>query len=60
MHDQRARAINHAELAKRTSYKLSLTNLLGGSFGLADAARHAITDVSRPSCPVASDAALSH
>ena len=37
MHDQRARAINHAELAKRTSYKLSLTNLLGGSFALSDA-----------------------
>jgi hypothetical protein len=37
MHDQRARAINHAELAKRISYKLSLTNLLGGSFGLGDA-----------------------
>jgi hypothetical protein len=37
MHDQRARAINHAEMAKRISYKLSLTNLLGGSFGLDDA-----------------------
>jgi hypothetical protein len=40
MHDQRARAINHAELAKRTSYRLSLTNLLGGSFGLGDAVPH--------------------
>lgn len=37
MHNQRARAINHAELAKRISYTLSLTNLLGGSFGLRDA-----------------------
>jgi hypothetical protein len=37
MHDQRARAINHAELAKRISYKLSLTNLFGGSFSLSDA-----------------------
>lgn len=37
MHDQRARAINHAELAKRASYRLSLTGLLGGSFGLDDA-----------------------
>jgi hypothetical protein len=37
MRDQRARAINHAEMAKRISYKLSLTNLLGGSFGLDDA-----------------------
>jgi hypothetical protein len=37
MHDQRARAINHAELAKRISYRLSLTNLIGGSFGLSDA-----------------------
>jgi hypothetical protein len=38
MHDQRARAINHAELAKRLSYRLSLTNnVLGGSFGLDDA-----------------------
>jgi hypothetical protein len=37
MHDQRARAINHAELAKRISYRLSITNLIGGSFGLSDA-----------------------
>jgi hypothetical protein len=37
MHDQRARAINLAELAKRISYRLSLTNVLGGSFGLGDA-----------------------
>jgi hypothetical protein len=37
MHNQCARAISHAELAKRISYKLSLTNLLGGSFGLRDA-----------------------
>ena len=29
MHDQRARAINHAELAKRVSYRLSLTNNAG-------------------------------
>jgi hypothetical protein len=37
MHDQRARAINHAELAKRLSYRLSLTNLVGSSFALDDA-----------------------
>jgi hypothetical protein len=37
MHNQRARAINHAELAKRISYQLSLTNLAGGTFGLDDA-----------------------
>jgi hypothetical protein len=37
MHDQRARAINHAELAKRISYRLSLTDLIGGSFSLNDA-----------------------
>jgi hypothetical protein len=37
MHNQRARAINHAELAKRVSYRLSLTNLVGGSFALDDA-----------------------
>lgn len=37
MHNQRARAINHAELAKRVSYRLSLTNLVGGGFGLDDA-----------------------
>ena len=37
MHDQRARAINHAELAKRISYRLSLTNMIGGSFDLSDA-----------------------
>lgn len=44
MHDQRARAINHAELAKRMSYKLSLTNLLGGTFGLDDAVPAKDTD----------------
>ncbi len=44
MHDQRARAINHAELAKRISYKLSLTDLLGGSFGLIDAVPDKGTD----------------
>lgn len=44
MHDQRARAINHAELAKRISYKLSFTNLLGGSFGLSDAVPDKDTD----------------
>jgi Polyketide cyclase / dehydrase and lipid transport len=37
MHNQRARAINHAELAKRISYKLSLSDLLGGGFSLDDA-----------------------
>ena len=38
MHDQRARAINHAELVKRISFRLSLTSkVLGGSFGLDDA-----------------------
>jgi hypothetical protein len=37
MHEQRARAINHAELAKRISYRLSLTNVVGGSFCLTDA-----------------------
>jgi hypothetical protein len=37
MHDQRARAINHAELAKRLSYRLCLTNLVGSSFCLDDA-----------------------
>ena len=45
MHDQRARAINHAELAKRISYRLSLTNkVLGGSFGLDDAVPKQGTD----------------
>ncbi|HTU73328.1 MAG TPA: hypothetical protein VMG38_07390 [Trebonia sp.] len=37
MHDQRARAINHAELAKRVSYGLCLTRVVGGSFGIDDA-----------------------
>jgi len=44
MHDQRARAINHAELAKRISYRLSLTKVLGGSFGLDDAVPKQGTD----------------
>jgi hypothetical protein len=45
MHDQRARAINHAELAKRISYRLSLTNkVLGGTFGLDDAVPKRGTD----------------
>jgi hypothetical protein len=45
MHDQRARAINHAELAKRISYRLSLTNkVLGESFGLDDAVPKQDTD----------------
>jgi hypothetical protein len=44
MHNQRARAINHAELAKRVSYRLSLTNLVGGSFGLDDAVPARDTD----------------
>lgn len=44
MHDQRARAINYAELAKRISYKLSLTNFLGGSFDLNDAVPKSGTD----------------
>lgn len=45
MHDQRARAINHAELAKRISYRLSLTDkVLGGSFGLDDAVPKQGTD----------------
>jgi hypothetical protein len=45
MHDQRARAINHAELAKRISYRLSLTDkVLGGSFGLDDAVPRQGTD----------------
>jgi hypothetical protein len=44
MHDQRARAINHAELAKRIS-RLSLTNkVLGESFGLDDAVPKQDTD----------------
>jgi hypothetical protein len=44
MHDQRARAINHAELAKRISYRLSLTHMIGGSFGINDAVPHQGTD----------------
>ena len=44
MHDQRARAINNADSAKRISYKLSLTNLVGGSFGLGDAVPRKGTD----------------
>ncbi|MFZ0226466.1 MAG: hypothetical protein WAL41_05875, partial [Mycobacterium sp.] len=44
MHDQRARAINHAELAKRLSYRLSLTNLVGSSFSLDDAVPDKGTD----------------
>jgi hypothetical protein len=44
MHDQRARAINHAELAKRISYKLSLINVVSGSFGLSDAVPRKGTD----------------
>ncbi len=37
MHNQRGRAINQAELAKRLSYKLSLKDFLGGDFKLDDA-----------------------
>jgi hypothetical protein len=37
MRNQRGRAMNHAELAKRVSFKLSLTEHLGGDFSLADA-----------------------
>jgi hypothetical protein len=37
MHDQRGRAINQAELAKRLSYRLSLREFLGGSFRVDDA-----------------------
>lgn len=44
MHDQRARAINHAEIAKRLSYRLWLTNLVGSSFCLDDAVPKAGTD----------------
>ncbi len=44
MHDQRARAINHAELTKRLSYRLCLTNLVGSSFGLDDAVPDKGTD----------------
>jgi hypothetical protein len=44
MHYQRARAINHAELAKRLSYRLSLTNLVGSSFALDDAVPRHGTD----------------
>jgi hypothetical protein len=44
MHYQRARAINHAELAKRLSYRLWLTNLVGGSFCIDDAVPRESTD----------------
>jgi hypothetical protein len=44
MHNQRARAINHAELAKRVSYRLSLTHLVGGTFALDDAVPDRGTD----------------
>jgi hypothetical protein len=37
MHDQRGRAVNQAELARRLSYKLSLKDFLGDSFKLEDA-----------------------
>jgi hypothetical protein len=37
MHNQRGRALNQAELARRTSAKLALKDFLGGSFNLDDA-----------------------
>jgi hypothetical protein len=44
LHNQRARAINHAELAKRISYRLSLTTLVGGTFSINDASPRFGTD----------------
>jgi hypothetical protein len=38
MHDQRGRAINQAELAKRLSCRLSVKDFLGGNFSINDAA----------------------